>query len=79
MLLLVAINIIECKGVIKMIESEKYLLNANYVVALLGVKRPTAYKIIRDANIRRAKAGKLTIRVKINRRYLLKMLDVSEV
>lgn len=79
MLLLVAINIIECKGVIKMIESEKYLLNANDVVDLLGVKRPTAYKIIRDANIRLAKAGKLTIRGKINRRYLLKMLDVSEV
>lgn len=27
-----------------MIESEKYLLNANDVVDLLGVKRPTAYK-----------------------------------
>lgn len=62
-----------------MIESEKYLLNANDVVNLLGVKRHTAYKIIRDANIRLAKAGKLTIRGKINRRYLLKMLDVSEV
>ena len=64
---------------IKMIESEKYLLNANDVVDLLGVKRPTAYKIIRDANMRLAKAGKLTVRGKINRRYLLKMLDVSEV
>lgn len=62
-----------------MVESEKYLLNANDVVDLLGVKRPTAYKIIRDANIQLAKAGKLTIRGKINRRYLLKMLDVSEV
>lgn len=62
-----------------MIESEKYLLNANDVVDLLGVKHPTAYKIIRDANIRLAKAGKLTIRGKINRRYLLKMLDVSKV
>lgn len=62
-----------------MVESEKYLLNANDVVDLLGVKRSTAYKIIRDANIRLAKAGKLTIRGKINRRYLLKMLDVSEV
>jgi predicted DNA-binding transcriptional regulator AlpA len=62
-----------------MIESEKYLLNANDVVDLLGVKRPTAYKIIRDANIRLSKAGKLTVRGKINRRYLLKMLDVSEV
>ena len=62
-----------------MIEREKYLLNANDVVDLLGVKRPTAYKIIRDDNIRLAKAGKLTVRGKINRRYLLKMLDVSEV
>lgn len=62
-----------------MIESEKYLLNANDVVDLLGVKCPTAYKIIRDANMRLAKAGKLTVRGKINRRYLLKMLDVSEV
>jgi len=62
-----------------MIETEKYLLSANDVVAMLGVKRPTAYKIIRDANIRLAKAGKLTVRGKINRRYLLKMLDISEV
>lgn len=61
-----------------MIESEKYLLNANDVVDLLGVKRPTAYKIIREGNAQLAKAGKLTIRGKINRRYLLKMLDVSE-
>lgn len=62
-----------------MIETEKYLLSANDVVAMLGVKRPTAYKIIRDANIRLAKAGKLTVRGKINRRYLLKMHDISEV
>ena len=62
-----------------MIETEKYLLSANDVVAMLGVKRPTAYKIIRDANIRLAKAGKLTVRGQINRRYLLKMLDISEV
>lgn len=62
-----------------MIESEKYLLNANDVVDLLGVKRPTAYKIIREGNAQLAKAGKLTIRGKINKHYLLKMLDVSEV
>lgn len=62
-----------------MIETEKYLLSANDVVEMLGVKRPTAYKIIREGNAQLAKAGKLTIRGKINRRYLLKMLDVSEV
>lgn len=60
-----------------MIETEKYLLSANDVVEMLGVKRPTAYKIIREGNAQLAKAGKLTIRGKINRRYLLKMLDVS--
>lgn len=62
-----------------MIESEKYLLSASDIVTMLGVKKPTAYKIIRDGNAQLAKAGKLTIRGKINRRYLLKMLDVSEV
>ena len=62
-----------------MIETKKYLLSANDVVEMLGVKRPTAYKIIREGNAQLAKAGKLTIRGKINRRYLLKMLDVSEV
>lgn len=62
-----------------MIDSEKYLLSASDIVTLLGVKKPTAYKIIRDGNAQLAKAGKLTIRGKINRRYLLKMLDVSEV
>lgn len=62
-----------------MIESEKYLLSASDIAAMLGVKKPTAYKIIREGNAQLAKAGKLTIRGKINRRYLLKMLDVSEV
>lgn len=62
-----------------MIETEKYLLNANDVVDLLGVKLPTAYKIIREGNAQLAKAGKLTIRGKINKHYLLKMLDVSGV
>lgn len=62
-----------------MIETEKYLLNANDVVDLLGIKLPTAYKIIREGNAQLAKAGKLTIRGKINKHYLLKMLDVSEV
>ena len=62
-----------------MVESEKYMLSASDIVTMLGVKKPTAYKIIRDGNAQLAKAGKLTIRGKINRRYLLKMLDVSEV
>ncbi|WP_293813056.1 DNA-binding protein [uncultured Phascolarctobacterium sp.] len=62
-----------------MIDSEKYLLSASDIVTMLGVKKPTAYKIIRDGNAQLAKAGKLTIRGKINKHYLLKMLDVSEV
>lgn len=62
-----------------MIDSEKYMLSASDIVTMLGVKKPTAYKIIRDGNAQLAKDGKLTIRGKINRRYLLKMLDVSEV
>lgn len=62
-----------------MIDQEKYLLSASDIVTMLDVKKPTAYKIIRDGNAALAKAGKLTIRGKINRRYLLKMLDVSEV
>lgn len=62
-----------------MIDSEKYMLSASDIVTMLGVKKPTAYKIIRDGNAQLAKAGKLTIRGKISRRYLLKMLDVSEV
>ena len=62
-----------------MIDSEKYMLSASDIVTMLGVKKPTAYKIIRDGNAQLAKAGKLTIRGKINRRYLLKMLDVIEV
>lgn len=62
-----------------MIEREKYLLSASDIAIMLGVKKPTAYKIIREGNAQLAKAGKLTIRGKINRRYLLKMLDVSEV
>ena len=34
-----------------MIDSEKYMLSASDIVTMLGVKKPTAYKIIRDGNV----------------------------
>lgn len=56
---------------------EKIMLSAKDVSNLLGIKLYLSYKIIRDANEELKKAGKLTIRGRINKKYLLKKLDVS--
>lgn len=55
----------------------KIMLTANDVSKLLGIKLYLSYKIIRDANEELRRAGKLTIRGRVNREYLLKKLDVS--
>ena len=58
---------------------EKALLTAAEVAEMLGCKMCMAYKVIRDCNEELKAAGKLTIRGKVNRKYLLKKLDVEEV
>lgn len=58
-------------------EQEKALLNAQEVMALLGCSEYRAYKVIRDTNEKLKAAGKLTIRGRVNRRYLMKLLDVE--
>ena len=55
----------------------KIMLDAKDVSTLLGIKLYLSYKIIRESNEELKKAGKLTIRGRINREYLLKKLDVS--
>ena len=55
---------------------KKALLSAAEVAEILGVKVCMAYKVIRECNEELAKMGKLTIRGKVNRRYLLKKLEV---
>lgn len=57
---------------------DKIMLNAKDVSALLGIKLYLAYKIIRRYNAQLSQAGKLTIRGKINREYLYKQLDVTD-
>ena len=56
---------------------DKIMLTANDVSRLLGIKLYLSYKIIRNANEELKKAGKLTIRGRINKEFLLKKLDVS--
>lgn len=58
---------------------EKILLTAKDVSEMLNCKISMGYKIIRDLNKQLAAAGKLVIRGRINRRYLLKKLDVSDI
>ena len=57
-------------------QQEKVLITAQEVSALLGLSISMAYKVIRGYNTELAKMGKLTIRGKINRKYLLKKLEV---
>lgn len=58
-------------------EQEKALLNVKDVMALLGCTEYRAYLVIRQANEKLKAAGKLTIRGRVNRRYLMKLLDVE--
>lgn len=55
----------------------KIMLDAHDVSNLLNIKLYLSYKIIREANDELKKAGKLTIRGRVNREYLMKKLDVS--
>ena len=57
---------------------EPVLIGAVEVAAILGVKISTAYKVIRTLNSQLEARGKVTVRGKINRRYLLKMVDYQE-
>lgn len=54
----------------------KVLLNAQEVSQLLGVKMCMAYKVIRECNQELSAMGKLTIRGKVNRKFLLQKLEV---
>jgi len=54
------------------------LIGVKEVAAILGVKSSTAYKVIRTLNTQLEAQGKITVRGKINKRYLLKMVDYQE-
>lgn len=59
--------------------NESELINARELALILGVKLPTAYKIIRSANEKLNKAGKIVVRGKVNRHYIAKLLDVTDI
>lgn len=54
------------------------LIGADEVSKILGVKKCSAYKVIRTLNDQLKAQGKITIQGKINRNYLLKMVNPSE-
>ena len=54
---------------------EKYMLTAGEVAEMLNVKIGMAYKIIRECNAELKAMGKLTIRGKVNRKYLESKLE----
>lgn len=60
-------------------EQEKALMTAREVSELLGCKMCMAYKIIRECNENLKAAGKIVIRGRVNRKYLLKRLEIEEV
>jgi len=58
---------------------ETELISADELAKMLGIKKCTAYKIIRTANVKLSQAGKITVRGKVNRQYITKLLDVTDV
>ena len=59
------------------VKQEKALLHVHDVCELLGINVGLAYKVIRDCNEELASMGKLTLRGKVNRKYLLKKLELD--
>lgn len=57
--------------------TNKIMLDAHDVAQLLGIKMYLSYKIIRNANEELKRAGKLTIRGRVNKEFLMKKLDVT--
>lgn len=55
------------------------LISAKELANILGVKTGSAYKIIRKANEQLSAAGKITIRGKANRAYVMRLLDASDI
>lgn len=55
---------------------EKYMLTAGEVAQMLGVKIGLAYRIIRECNDELKKMGKITIRGKVNKKFLERKLEV---
>lgn len=51
------------------------LIGAQEVAAILGVKIGCAYKVIRQLNAQLEAQGKITIRGRINRSFLLNMVN----
>ena len=58
---------------------DKLYLNVSDVMALLGVSKSKAYKIIKDLNGEMSAKGYLTVNGKVNRRYLLERCYSQEV
>ena len=53
-----------------------YMMDAPEVAAVLGCKIGLAYKIIRQCNEELEAMGKITIRGKVNRKYLESKLEI---
>lgn len=60
-------------------ENKPELISAKELANMLGIKVCTAYKIIREANVKLSQAGKIAVRGKVNRKYITKLLDVTDV
>ena len=60
-------------------QNEAELISAKELALMLGVKNSTAYKIIRVANAKLSQAGKIAVRGKVNRKYISKLLDVTDI
>ena len=58
--------------------SAKLLLTADDVVSLTGVKKPTAYALMRKLNEELNKKGYITVSGKISARYFYERLGITE-
>ena len=56
--------------------SDKILLDVEDVQKLLGIKKDRAYMVMRNCNAKLAQMGKLTLKGRVNREFLLSELNV---
>ena len=56
---------------------EKIMLDVTDVCSLLLISKSQAYKVIRDLNSELEKLGKITVRGRVSKNYLISRLEIG--
>jgi hypothetical protein len=58
-------------------QDDKFLLDVRDVMTLLGVSKSRAYMVMRKCNEKLAKKGKMTLKGRVNKQFLLEEFNIE--